>query len=229
MTPFDWQEGIGHRAQFVEGRLKAGIPAIAASVPEGILLASYRSHTPKIYEIYDRLAFSALGLQSDAEAIRVAAVEFCHQEGFRRSEEDVTINRLVTQLSQPVKEAFGDFRRSPLVVKGLFAEVNATVDDDRFCILDFDGDYRFFHNFAILAGSREAAQTMIKAVEGVDFSTAKTADALAQMREAVLKGMDPTGELAADGKLLELTFSAAVMLRDDSRARRFKFLEDGQD
>lgn len=225
MTPYDWQEGIGHRAQYVEGRLKSGIPVAAVSVTDGILVASYRYTSGKIFEVYDRLVYSAIGLQSDVEALRVAAVEYCHQEGYRRSEEDVTIQRVVTTLSDPLKKAFGDFRMSPMVVRTLFAEVGENMDKDRYYVLDYDGDFRPSRGRALLAGSDAAVEAMAEALKGVDFSTVGVTDALAQLREAVLKGMDPDGESAASGELPELTFEAVLMRRDDKHTRKFEVLE----
>lgn len=224
LTPYDWQEGIGHRAQYVEGRLASGIPVAAASIPDGIVLATFRAQSGKLFEVYDRIAYSAIGLQSDVEALRVAAVEFSHQEGFRRSEEDVTVPRVVTHLSEPLKRAFGDFRMSPVVVRGLFGEVNELPDKDKFYLLDYDGDYHLRRNLAFLAGTREAMLAMVEAVEGVNFAEAKQEDALAQLREAVVKGLDPTGERAVAGEIPEFTFEAALLSRSNGRARRFKLL-----
>src|SRR6476661_1608987 len=109
LTPYDWQEGIGNRAQYIEGKLAQGSPVLALSRPEGILFFTYRRQTRKIYEIYDRLILAGIGQQSDVDAIRNAALEFASREGFQRSEEDVTIQRVVNALSAPLKRAFGDF------------------------------------------------------------------------------------------------------------------------
>ncbi|MDI9637292.1 hypothetical protein QPK87_10200 [Kamptonema cortianum] len=229
LTPYDWQEGMGHRSQFVESRLQSGVPVAAVSIPEGILLATFRYQSSKVFEIYDRLAYSALGMQSDVEAIRVAAVEFTHHEGFRRSEDDVTIQRLVTHLSEPLKKSFGDFRMAPVVIRGLFCEVNESIDKDRFYVLDYDGDYHLLRKIAFVAGSNEARDAMVEAVDKVDFSKAKREDALAQLREAVLKGMDPDGGKAAQSELQELTFEAAILRRDGKWARRYHVLTGKED
>ncbi len=37
LTPYDWQEGIGNRAQYIEGKLAQGSPVLAISRPEGVL------------------------------------------------------------------------------------------------------------------------------------------------------------------------------------------------
>ena len=206
-----------------------GIPVIAASVPEGVLVATYRGQSTKIYEIYDRLVYSGIGLQSDVEGIRVEAVEYCHREGFQRSEEDVTVQRVAMHLSRPLKTAFGNFQASPIVARTVFAEVGETVDHDRFYVLDYDGDYDVCKRVGMVAGSPEAYQAMAKAIEDVDFDTEQTPDALAKMREALVTGMDPSGEKAADGVMPELTFEAVLMRRDDSRERRLTVLEGSED
>ncbi|HRK23019.1 MAG TPA: hypothetical protein PLX06_14470, partial [Fimbriimonadaceae bacterium] len=82
ISPYDWQEGIGHRGQYVESRLAGGSPVLAVSIEEGIVLLTFRKQARKLFEIYDELAMGALGQQSDVEAMRQAAVDFAHQEGF---------------------------------------------------------------------------------------------------------------------------------------------------
>lgn len=48
----------------------------------------------KVFEIYDELMYSAIGAQADVEAVRLAAIDFAHQEGFARSPDDVSISVL---------------------------------------------------------------------------------------------------------------------------------------
>src|SRR5438045_4506764 len=129
-TPYDWQESMGNRASYIEAKLSQGSPAMAVSLTSGILVFTYRRQARKIYEIYDRLIFAAIGQQSDIEAMRTAAVEFTHQEGYNRSEQDVTIQRVASALSVPLKKAFADFSIVPVVARSLFAEVHPAVDED---------------------------------------------------------------------------------------------------
>jgi len=60
ITPYDWQEGIGNRAQYIEGKLKLGSPVLAVSIEAGIVAFTMRRQTRKIFEVYDRLLFSAV-------------------------------------------------------------------------------------------------------------------------------------------------------------------------
>ncbi len=225
VTPYDWQENLGNRMRYVEGRLETGIPVAAVSIPDGILIASFRYQSNKVFEIYDRIAFAAIGLQSDVENIRVAAIEYCHQEGFRRSEEDVTIQRLVTQLSSPLKRAFGDMRTAPIVIRALFAEVDDDPDHDRFYSLDYDGDYTIEKHRILLAGTEKSAFDMSESLDGFNCLTASLDEAKTRLREVVLAGLDHEAREATTGDQPEMTFECALLRRDPNRTRRFARLE----
>jgi len=73
-TPYDWQEGIGNRASYIEGKLAHGAPVLAVSLDDGILVFTYRRTSRKICEIYDRL-FAIHGWSAEQERIRAAARE----------------------------------------------------------------------------------------------------------------------------------------------------------
>ena len=107
-TPYDWNQSIQTRMEYVEERLRDGSPVVALSIPEGVLLLSIHRAQRKVYEIYDRIVFGAVGNQSDIETMRNAALDFAHREGFQRSPDDVTAQRLVGSILAPaLKRAFG--------------------------------------------------------------------------------------------------------------------------
>jgi len=160
LSPYDWNEAIRQRAEYIEERLAEGSPVVALSCREGILLATVRGTQRKLFEIYDRLAFAALGQQADIEALRLNAIDFAHAEGFARSPDDVTIGRVVAALSPAVQQAFGDPLAAPLVARSLFAEVGATPETDHFYALGYDGEFRAFRRLAVIAGSPTAEEQM---------------------------------------------------------------------
>ena len=186
-TPYDWQEGIGNRAQYIEGKLAQGVPVLAVSIDQGIVLFTYRRQARKIYEVYDRLAFAGVGQQSDVEALRVAAVDFAHQEGYNRSEQDVTIQRVATALSGPLKKAFADFGSAPVIARSLFAEVCATPEEDAYYVLDYDGDYAISKGFAVLAGSESQQEALAGKISAGSYASADKA--VAGLTEVWTAGM----------------------------------------
>lgn len=220
-TPYDWQEAVGNRAQYVESRLAGGAPVIGVSLGEGVLLFSVRRQARKIYEVYDCLAFSAIGQQSDIESLRVAAVEFAHQEGYQRSEEDVTIQRVVSALSQPLKRAFGDFNTSPFMVRSLFAEVCESREEDKFYILDYDGDYSVRARWAIITGTGEIPDEVRTSLNKLAVSASNADKALPVLEQAwaTLMTQDDPKDFAS--LIADLTPEAVLLERSNHRHSRF--------
>jgi proteasome alpha subunit len=218
VTPYDWQEGIGHRAQYVESRLAQGAPVLAVSLEAGVLLYTFRRQSRKIYEIYDQLVMAAIGQQSDVEALRVAAIDFAHQEGYNRSEQDVTIQRVVSALSGPVKKAFADFSSYPVVARALFVEVGPTAEEDSYYTLDYDGDYSETCRSCFLSGDADLGGIFKERLAAIEPSTS-VEDALTALREAWRASL-PGGE--PDGNEDELTEEAVLVDRDPGRFNRFR-------
>jgi len=220
LTPYDWQEGIGNRAQYIENKLAQGAPAIMVSLNEGILAFTYRRQSPKIFEVYDRLVFAAIGQQSDIEALRIGAIEFAHREGYSRSEHDVTIQRVVTSLSAPIKRAFGDFGSAPIVARGIFGEVNGAPDKDLYYRLDYDGDYSLNHRFGICGGSPEVEDKLTEGLNAFDPTTS-VSSATDALRDLWLAAVTLDGRSAAEATegLME---DVALLDRDPHRENRFR-------
>lgn len=159
LTPYDFQENIQQRAQYIRNRLQAGSPVIGISYENGVLLLTTRRRGRKVFEIYDRLMLSAIGNQADVETLRLAAIDFAHQEGFVRSPDDVTVQRVVGfALSPALKKAFGDPLTTPFVVRALFAELHPTPERDLFYILNYDGEFTPAERFAVIAGTTGAEE-----------------------------------------------------------------------
>ena len=73
--PYRWLEAISNRREYIRDQLKGGTPVFALSRPEGILLLGVGIGQSKVFEIYDRHGFAALGHPVDIEKLRQAAIE----------------------------------------------------------------------------------------------------------------------------------------------------------
>ncbi len=168
-TPFDFNEAIGHRKDYIEERLREGSPVVGVSFDSGLALLTVRGTQRKVFEIYDRIIFGGIGNQSDIEAVRVGAIDVAHREGFERSPDDVTAQRLVGfALSPPLKRMFGDQWNAPAVVRAVFGELGRTPEQDSFFILNYDGEFSQAHRFAAVAGVSEAEERMESVLEGLE-------------------------------------------------------------
>ena len=122
--PYRWLEAIGNRREYIQEQMKGGTPVFAISRPQGILLVGVGQGQSKVFEIYDRHAFAALGHPVDIERVRQAAIEAAHLEGFNRSAKDVTLRRLISfALSTTLKNSFEQIFSPPFIVESIFAEV----------------------------------------------------------------------------------------------------------
>ena len=160
-SPYDWNESIQQRNEYIEDRLKDGSPVVALTYDGGLLLLSARQTQRKVYEVYDKLMFSAIGNQSDVEQIRRGAIDAAHQEGFNRSPDDVSVQRLVSfQLSPAIKRIYGDPFAQPIVFKGIFAELGKTPERDLLMTLSYDGEFSSTPGLAVAAGTAYAEDRM---------------------------------------------------------------------
>ena len=215
---------MGHRSSYVESRLKSGTPVIVISIPDGILAFTVRRHARKIYEIYDRLLFGAIGQQSDVEQIRVSAIDFAHQEGYQRSEDDVTIQRVINALSQPLKRAFADFNTSPFVFQGLFAEVGETPEQDSIYLLDFDGDFSMLNQRGYLTGDQESGERLHAALAALDLTKLTPEKAIDSLKRIWAETLDPEDKRSFDKLTANLTPEIALLLRHPVGEERFRLL-----
>ncbi|HLJ57405.1 MAG TPA: hypothetical protein VKT77_20370 [Chthonomonadaceae bacterium] len=165
-TPYDYNEAIGHRKDAIDERLREGSPVVGLAYEGGLLLLTVRRAQRKIYEIYDRQMFSAIGMQADVENIRLAVIQQAHQEGFERSPDDVSLQRLVGfYLSPALKKAFGDqWQGVPFVIRALFAEVGRGKAGDVFYTLNYDGEFRQSAGAAVIAGTQSAEDRMLERI-----------------------------------------------------------------
>lgn len=164
-TPYDWQQTLSQKADYAEDRLRGGSPVVALSADDGVILLTTKRAQRKLFEIYDRLAFAGIGTPSDLEAVRVRAVDFSHAEGFQRSPEDVSIQRVVGFAISPLlKQAFADPLRTPLVLRGVFTQLGRTPDADLYFVLNYDGEFVSQNRHAVAAGAGVAEDHMNKAL-----------------------------------------------------------------
>lgn len=164
-TPYDWQQTLRQKADYVEDRLQGGSPVVGLSCKTGSLLFTTRRTQRKIFEIYDRLAFAGLGNPSDLETVRQLSVDFAHAEGYQRSPDDVSIQRVVgLAISPALKRSFADPFRTPLVLRGLFVQVGDRPEDDLYFTLNYDGEFLLQHQCAVASGTEYAEQQMKRAL-----------------------------------------------------------------
>jgi proteasome alpha subunit len=165
--PYRWVEAIANRREYIEDQLRRGSPVVVLNYAEGLLLLTVSRETRKVFEVYDRVAFAALGHPADIERMRLVAIDLAHIEGFNRAVADVSLRRLVNfGMSPALKTAFEEVFSAPHIVKILLAELGDEPAQDSIVKLDYDGslarsEVEMKEGFDVLAGTRDAQKAML--------------------------------------------------------------------
>lgn len=159
--PYRWVEAVGNRRTYLDEQFRQGSPVVALSYDSGILLATVSRGTPKLYEIYDRIALGGMGHPADLEKLRFSLLEMAHTEGFNRSPSDVTGSRLVKYGVAPViKQAFEEVYKAPFILKILLAELGQKPEKDALLTINYDGTFEETTTCAVLAATEAAQKAM---------------------------------------------------------------------
>lgn len=234
-SPYDFNQSIAHRAEYVEERLKGGSPVVGLSYDRGALLFTVRRQQRKVFEIYDEIMYAAIGNQADVEAVRLAAIDFAHQEGFLRSPDDVSIQRLVGfAISPPLKRAFGDPMSTPNVLRAIFVEVGRAPERDAYFVLNYDGEFEARPRYTAVGVSAPGEDAMLEHLqglpEGLDRAAALRAAAQAwRLGSRSSGGRDDDDATAADNDPLAEalktgSIEVGVLERDTTRESKFRLL-----
>ena len=160
--PYRWVEAVGNRRQYLDEQFKQGSPVVALTYDGGILLTTVSKGTPKLYEIYDRLALGGMGHPTDLEKLRFSLLEMAHVEGFNRSPSDVTGARLIKYGIAPViKQAFEEVYKAPFIVRILVAELGQKPGKDALLTINYDGTFEEVTDHAVLAATSAIQAKML--------------------------------------------------------------------
>ncbi len=130
-TPFyvSPEQLMRDRADFARKGIAKGRSAIALQYADGILFVA-ENRSPalhKVAEIYDRMAFAAVGRYNEFENLRIAGVRLADMRGYSYDRRDVTGRALANAYAQTLGAIFSSGGEKPLEVEILVAEVGATL------------------------------------------------------------------------------------------------------
>ena len=169
--PFRWMEAISTRHSYVQEKLQKGQPVIAVPYDEGALLLGFSPQPGKIFEVYDRIALGGLGHPADVEKLRMTLLEMAHLEGFNRSDQDVTIARLLQfGIAPSLKQNFEEVMRAPYLIQLLLVEIDFD-DQPHFYRLNYDGYWETFQNGAVVAGDVKMRDAITREIDQQSFAT----------------------------------------------------------
>jgi proteasome alpha subunit len=115
----------------------------------------------KFSEMYDRIAFAAVGRYNEFESLRKAGVRYADMTGFQYDRRDVTARGLADWYAQLLGALFTDSNK-PYEVEIVVAEVGKTADADQLYRIIFDGSVAEEHGFVVMGGQADKVAAVLK-------------------------------------------------------------------
>ena len=207
------------RADFARKGISRGRSVVAVQYADGVLFASENPSQAlhKVSEIYDRIAFAAVGRYNEFENLRIAGVRLADMRGYAYDRRDVTGRGLANAYAQTLGTIFSSGGEKPYEVEIFVAEVGDDASSDQIYRLTYDGQVADEHGFAVMGGAADVVAGYLgeRYVEGASLP-----DALALAVSALGHTANERGD-AADRVIPAKDLEVAVLDRTRTRPRKF--------
>jgi len=216
------EQVIKDKADYARKGIARGRSVVVLQYSGGLLfVAENRSRAlHKIAEIYDRIAFAAVGKYNEFENLRVAGVRLADLRGYSYDRRDVTGRSLANAYAQTLGTIFTETQK-PYEVEIVVAEVGATPHDDQLYRLTFDGSVGDEHGFVAMGGSAEAISERLRErwTEGMDLGAA------VRLAVELLGAAPETGNGAEEPRVLTPAQLEVAVLDRDRPRRKFRRIQ----
>src|SRR5262250_476643 len=123
----------------------------------------------KISELYDRIAFAAVGRYNEYENLRKAGVTYADVTGYQFDRNDVTARGIANWYAQTLGTLFTESPK-PCEVEIVVAEVGARPDADQIYRITFDGSVTDEPGFVAFGGQADQVSAALKERYSDDMS-----------------------------------------------------------
>ena len=151
------------RADFARKGIARGRSVVAVQYADGILFVSENPSQAlhKVSEIYDRVAFAAVGRYNEFENLRIAGVRLADMRGYAYDRRDVTGRGLANAYAQTLGTIFTESGK-PYEVELVVAEVGSTQAEDSMYRLTYDGSVVDETGFVVMGGNSDPIATYVR-------------------------------------------------------------------
>lgn len=152
------EQVLQEKQEFAERGIAKGKDVIALEYDGGIALVAQNAHQSlnKISEIYDRIAFAAVGRYSEYEPLRSYGIQQAETRGLMFSREDVQAKSLANFYSLYIDSLYRQFDAKVLEVEILLVEVgDGNGSPNTIFQIYFDGSLKEQNRYAVIGGHAE--------------------------------------------------------------------------
>jgi len=157
------EQAMKDKADYARKNIARGRDGVVIQYADGILFVAPNPSRAlhKISEIYDRIAFAAVGRYNEYEILRKAGVRYADVTGFQYDRQDVTARGLANWYAQTLGGIFTDSPK-PFEVEIVVAEVGQAPADDQIYRITFDGSVNDEHGYVAVGGRADRIGTVLK-------------------------------------------------------------------
>jgi len=151
------------RADFARKGIARGRSVIVLGYDKGIAFVAENPSRAlhKVSEIYDRIAFAAVGRYNEFESLRVAGIRYADLRGYSYDRADVTARALANTYAQTLGAVFTQ-ESKPFEIEIVVAEVGVTPDEDQIFRLTYDGSVADERGFVVMGGASDEVEARLE-------------------------------------------------------------------
>ncbi|MGH8888130.1 MAG: proteasome subunit alpha [Acidothermaceae bacterium] len=165
-TPFyvSPEQQMKDRADYARKGIARGRSNVVMQYDDGILFVAENPSKAlhKISEVYDRIAFAAVGRYNEFENLRVAGVRLADLTGYTYDRLDVTGRTIANAYAQTLGAIFSGAGEKPYEVEIVVAEVGDTADGDTIYRNTYDGSVADERDFVAMGGQAEHITSLLR-------------------------------------------------------------------
>jgi proteasome alpha subunit len=166
-TPFyiSPEQVMKDKADYARKGIARGRSAVVLQYEQGILLVAenWSPALHKISEIYDQIAFAAVGRYNEFENLRIMGVRIADLRGYSYDRRDVTARGLANAYAQTLGTIFSSAGEKPFEVELVVAEIGDVPEEDQIYRLTYDGSVADEHGYMVMGGQTEAIEKYLEA------------------------------------------------------------------
>ena len=157
------EKAMKDKADYARKGISRGRSVVVLQYADGILFVADNPSRAlhKISEIYDRIAFAAVGKYNEFENLRQQGVRYADVNGYMYDRRDVTARGLANAYATALGTVFTESNK-PFEVELVVAEVGADVASDQIYRLTFDGSVADEQGYVAMGGQVDQVASALK-------------------------------------------------------------------
>jgi proteasome alpha subunit len=209
---------MADRAEYARKGIARGRSVVVLQYTDGIVFVAENPSRAlhEVSEIYDRIAFAAVGKYNEFENLRIGGVRYADLRGYTYDRDDVTARGLANVYAQTLGTIFSSVGEKPYEVELIVAEVGAAPEDDQIYRLPHDGSIVDEHGAVAVGGSPDQTGSHRDQRHRDGMTLAEALELAVESLRRDTNGSGSDRELAAE------QLEVAVLDRTRPQQRKFK-------